>query len=210
MVDISKVTMLILGIVTISAGFVLAFNLMPSYKGSFDDRVCHVFAFTRGIVFRDKGGDYIPNEYEVRAYDSFAKYIPLPCKSKSLSIDITDYDDINEFKTAFIKMVGYEIIRCDNTFRYNTIKEENELLKMKINEIKNILDNNIEINNKNYIKRVDLWNIYKKRCEDNNIKKKKQSDFYKIVDKYYGKPIKINGIYQYKNGVSKILPLRQK
>jgi hypothetical protein len=57
--------------------------------------------------------------------------------------------------------------------------------------INKLNDNNI------YTKAIDLWNYYK-----NNVNKKirvRQKDFYNKISKYYGLPIKKNGVNCYIN-----------
>ena len=117
--EMNHVTMLIISVLVMVLGIYLTFGIYPSYINSLYDKVCYVFSYIRGYIFRDKG-DYIPNEYERMAYDSISKYIPLPCKSTSHSVKRQEFNSPAEFYDSFLKTIAVEIIRCDNLFNHGT------------------------------------------------------------------------------------------
>ncbi|GEM_PF-4099637 len=114
---LSKVTMLIIGIIVLALGFFIVLKIIPAYNENFSYHVCHLFAFTRGFILRD-WENVVPNRLTVKIYDAIAKFIPLPCKARSFNISRMDYATDEEFKDDFIRLVGNQIIACDNLFHY--------------------------------------------------------------------------------------------
>ncbi len=117
----SKVTMLLIGVVVLAIGIFIVINIIPAYNESVSYHVCHVFAFTRGFILRD-WENMIPNRLTVSIYDTVAKLLPLPCKTRSFHISRMEYpagkEGDEEFKDDFIRLVGNQIIACDNLFHY--------------------------------------------------------------------------------------------
>ena len=108
MVEMSYITMLVLASVFLVLGFYLTVQFIPEYKDNLSDIVCRIFSLLRGFIFREKH-DKIPNKFETDAYDLLAKFIPLPCESRSFYVD--SYDELLEVMSA-------QIMRCNDLFMY--------------------------------------------------------------------------------------------
>jgi hypothetical protein len=83
--------------------------------------------------------------------------------------------------------------------------KENKIIKMakmikmeKIRDDFNILKASIKKNNNASTKAISLWNYYKK-VNKKNSKQMKQRDFYNKISALYGLPVKMRGVYYYKD-----------
>jgi len=121
---ISKVTLLILGTITVALGLMGALYLIPEYREDMNLNTCRIYAMGRGLIFRDKG-NIIPNEWETAAYDSISKSLPLPtqlgvCKPRNKLVNASEFSTSAEFKKEFIYTVGWEVYQCYSVYKYGS------------------------------------------------------------------------------------------